>query len=213
MARGTLAFADSPFHAKIPPTIDCNFALFPASGRAGNLAGVKLLLRGILLAAIAAMLSGCVTTGADYASLSQKIGPPKAGQARIVVFREKAFRGALDGGYDIKLDGEPMKPLRTGTYFYADRPAGKHQMTCTATMFPGSSQFDVSVQPGRTYYYTVRPSERADQLLGAQMAGGLVGFAVGAALTSNSANQGPIDLFPVEEAAARAAMTELQLSE
>jgi hypothetical protein len=31
-----------------------------------------------------------------------------------VVFREKAFRGSLDGGYDIKLDGEPMKPLRTG---------------------------------------------------------------------------------------------------
>jgi len=160
------------------------------------------------------MLTGCVTgSGADYASLSQKIGAPKAGQARVVVFREKAFRGSLDGGYDIKLDGEQMKPLRTGTYFYADRPAGKHQMTCDVMMFPGTSRFDIALQPGRTYYYVVRPSERADQLMGAQIAGGLVGLVVGAAVTSNGANPGPIDLFPVEEASARAAMTELQLTE
>jgi len=172
------------------------------------------LLRVVLLTVIAVFLTGCVTgSGADYASLSQKIGAPKGGQARIVVLREKAFRGSLDGGYDIKLDGEPMKPLRTGTYFYADRPAGKHQMICDAVMFPGTSQFDFAVQPGRTYYYVVRPSERADKLLGAQIGAGLVGFAVGAALTSDSANPGPIDLFPVEEAAARAAMSELQLTE
>jgi len=106
------------------------------------------------------------------------------------VSREKAFRGSLDGGYDIKLDGEPMKPLRTGTYFYADRPAGKHQMTCEAIMFPGATRFDFAAQPGRTYYYVVRPSGRADQLMGAQIGAGLVGYAVGAALTSDSANPG-----------------------
>jgi hypothetical protein len=173
-----------------------------------------MLLRGVLLAVIAVILTGCVTgSGADYASLSQRIGAPKVGQARIVVFREKAFRGALDGGYDVKLDGESMKPLRTGTYFYADRPAGKHQMTCDVIMFPGATRFDFAVQPGRTYYYVVRPSERADQLMGAQIGAGLVGYAVGAALTSDSANPGPVDLFPVEEAAARAAMSELQLTE
>src|SRR6266852_2968730 len=74
-----------------------------ASDRAGAIGGVDLL-RVVLLTVIAVFLTGCVTgSGADYASLSQKIGAPKAGQARIVVFREKAFRGSLDGGYDIKL--------------------------------------------------------------------------------------------------------------
>jgi hypothetical protein len=176
--------------------------------------GGVMVLRGVLLMVIAVILTGCVTgSGADYASLSQKVGAPKAGQSRIVVFREKTFRGSLDGGYDIKLDGEPMKPLRTGTYFYADRPAGKHQMTCEVIMFPGATRFDFAAQPGRTYYYVVRPSGRADQLMGAQIGAGLVGYAVGAALTSDSANPGPIDLFPVEEAAARAAMSELQLTE
>ena len=80
-------------------------------------------------------------------------------------------------------------------------------------MFPGATRFDFAAQPGRTYYYVVRPSGRADQLMGAQIGAGLVGYAVGAALTSDSANPGPIDLFPVEEAAARAAMSELQLTE
>jgi hypothetical protein len=168
----------------------------------------------VLLSVIAVTLTGCMTaSGTDYASLSQKIGAPKTGQARIVVFREKAFRGALDGGFDIKLDGELMKPLRTGTYFYADRPAGKHQMTCDVTLFPGTTRFDFVVQPGRTYYYAARPSDRADKLMGAQIGAGLVGYAVGAAVTSDSANPGPIDLVPVEEAAARTAMGELQLLE
>lgn len=162
---------------------------------------------------MAVMLAGCVTSGSDYASVSQKIGAPKAGQARIVVFREKAIRGALDGGYDMKLNGEQMKPLRTGTYIYTDRPGGKYQITGDMIMFPGTSRFDVAVQPGRTYFYVVRPSERSDKLMGAQIAGGLVGYAVGAAVTSDSANQGPIDLFPVDEAAARTALAELQLSE
>jgi uncharacterized protein DUF2846 len=172
------------------------------------------LLRVVLLTVISVILTGCVTgSGTDYASLSQKIGAPKAGQARIVVFREKAFRGSLDGGYDIKLDGELMKPLRTGSYFYADRPAGKHQITCEVIFFPDATRFNFVVQPGRTYYYVVRPSERADKLMAAQIGVGLVGYAVGTALTSDSANPGPIDLFPVEEAAARAAMSELQMTE
>jgi hypothetical protein len=173
-----------------------------------------MLRRGILLSVIAVILTGCVTgSGSDYASLSQKIGAPKAGQARIVVFREKQFRGSLDGGYDIKLDGEPMRPLRVGTYFYVDRPAGKHQMTCDVLMFPGTTHFDFAVQPGRTYYYVARDSARSDQLMGAQIGAGLVGYAVGAAMTSNSANPGPIDLIAVEEATARTAMAELQQSE
>jgi hypothetical protein len=176
--------------------------------------GGVILLRGVLLSVVAVILTGCVTgSGTDYASLSQKIGAPKAGQSRIVVFREKAFRGSLDGGYDIKLDGEPMKPLRTGTYFYVDRPAGKHLMTCDVIMFPGTTRFDFVVQPGRTYYYVVRPSDRADKLMGAQIGAGLVGYAIGTAATSDSVNPGPIDLFPVEEASARTAMSELQLLE
>ena len=46
--------------------------------------------RGVLLLG-AVLLSGCVTdqAGTDYASVLQKIGPPKAGHSRVVVLQEK----------------------------------------------------------------------------------------------------------------------------
>jgi hypothetical protein len=65
------------------------------------------------------MLSGCMTTertGVDYAGVMRSVGPPRAGQARIVVLREKAFGGIVDAGWNIQLDGAPMSGLKTGTY-------------------------------------------------------------------------------------------------
>ena len=47
--------------------------------------------RGIALLSGAWLLSGCMTAkiGTDYAAISQKIGPPKAGQSRVVVLQQK----------------------------------------------------------------------------------------------------------------------------
>jgi hypothetical protein len=87
-----------------------------------------MFLRGVALSVAAVLLSGCVTerSGADYASMLQKVGPPAAGQARIVVLREQGYGGIVDQGWDVRLDGGPMADLKTGTYVYADRPAGRH---------------------------------------------------------------------------------------
>jgi Protein of unknown function (DUF2846) len=89
----------------------------------------------------------------------QKIGPPRAGQSRIVVLRERGYAGLTDPGWDVKLDGAPMADLKTGTYVYVDRPPGRHQLSATATLFPGVSQRDISTQSGRTYFFLARPSE------------------------------------------------------
>ena len=161
------------------------------------------------------MLSGCVTerSGADFVSMSQKVGPPKAGQARIVVFREKGYGGIGDQGWDVKLDGEPMSDLKTGTFAYADRPAGRHQLTSTMAMFPGETQHDVGAAPGRTYFFLARLSERAKTLNAMSAAGGLTGLVVASAVTSGDSNPGPLEFFPLEEGAARAAISDLRLAE
>ena len=174
-----------------------------------------MIWRVVVLSIVAVMISGCATerNGADFASMSRKVGPPKAGQGRVVVFREKGFAGIVDEGWDVKLDGEPMSDLKTGTYAYADRPAGRHQLSSTAALFPGVTQHDVAVAPGRTYFFLAKLSDRARSLNAASAAGGLTGLVVASAVTSGDSNPGPLDFFPMEETAARAAISDLRLAQ
>jgi Protein of unknown function (DUF2846) len=171
--------------------------------------------RVVALSIVAVMMSGCATerSGADFVSMSQKIGPPKAGQARIVVFREKGFGGIGDQGWDVKLDGEPMIDLKTGTYAYADRPAGHHELSSTMALYPGVTQRDVGAASGRTYFFLARLSERYKTLSAMSAAGGLAGLVVASAVTSGDSNPGPLDFFPMEDGAARAAISDLRLAE
>ena len=177
--------------------------------------GGAMIWRVVALPIVAVMISGCVTerSGVDFVSMSQKVGPPKAGQARIVVFREKGYGGIADEGWDVKLDGEPMSDLKTGTYTYADRPAGRHQLSSTMALFPGVTQLDVAVASGRTYFFLARLSDRSKALNAMSAAGGLAGLVVASAVTSGDSNPGPLDFFPMEEGAARAAISDLRLAE
>src|ERR1700743_302938 len=136
--------------------------------------------RGMVLFAAAMLLSGCMSdqVGTDYASVAQKIGPPRAGQSRIVVLQEK--RQGLSMAYcacDMKLDGEPIGKVIAGTYVYADRPAGRHQFVISESLFPGETRKDFDTDAGRTYYFLVRSSERHDAVTGGAVVGGLVGLA------------------------------------
>jgi len=173
-----------------------------------------MFLRGLVLLMAAALLCGCETerNGLDYSAMTQKVGAPAAGRSRIVVLREKGYGGIADSGWDVKLDGGPMADLKTGTYVYLDRPAGQHQLSATAAMFPGVSQREFPTQNGRTYFFLARPSERSKVLGGSPITENKTGLLVGAALTSNNDNPGPLDFFPLEESAARTTIAELRLA-
>ena len=169
--------------------------------------------RSVVLCVFAISLSGCAgVTGPDYAGLVQKVGPPKPGQSRIVVLQENAS-GLADSACDIQIDGGAASRLKPGTYVYADRPAGKHQLLATQTLFPGDSKRDIVTAPGRTYFFLARTSERAKALTGAAYVGGLAGVLVVSAVTSGSESLGPVDLFPLDDAAARSTLAGLQLAE
>jgi hypothetical protein len=171
--------------------------------------------RSVVWLVIAVLLSACASerTGFDYAAITQKIGPPRPGQSRIVVLQEKR-RGL--GDYcvcDLKLDGGPMGKLKIGTYVYADRPAGRHQLLASEVLFPGDTKRDITTESGRTYFFLARPSERHNSVTGMSMVAGLAGALVASAATSGSDNPGPVDFVPLDEAAARATIAELQLTE
>jgi hypothetical protein len=173
--------------------------------------------RGVVLSLAAASLVGCASgrIAADYATVTQKVGPPKAGQARIVLLQEKASGlGYASCACDMKLDGDPMGRLKPGTYLYGDRPAGHHQLLAAETMFPGDSKRDITMESGRTYFFLARVSERHSTFTGMTVAGGgLAGMLVTLAVTSGSENPGPVGLFPLNEPGARATLAELQLPE
>jgi hypothetical protein len=174
------------------------------------------MLRRVLVLAGAALLSGCVSdgVGSNYAAVTQKVGPPKAGQSRIVVFQEK--RQGLSMALcacQVALDGNAIGKVGPGTYVYADRPAGRHQLVTTESLFPGESKRDFTTVSGRTYYLLIRTSERHDTMTGGALVAGVAGVLVTAVATSDKDDQGPAQLIPLDEATARTALAELELAE
>ncbi len=71
---------------------------------------------GLVLALAAMGLADCVSdcTRIGYAGMVQKLSPPRAGQARIVVLQEKS-NGFADGAAVVKLDGSELGLLKPGT--------------------------------------------------------------------------------------------------
>jgi hypothetical protein len=61
--------------------------------------GRKVFWRGWALLISILLLGGCETQrdGLDYSAMARKVGPPKAGHARIVVLREKALAALAMG--------------------------------------------------------------------------------------------------------------------
>ena len=107
--------------------------------------------RGLALLISVLLLGGCETQrdGLDYSAIARKVGPPKAGHARIVVLREKGFGGIVDGAWDVQLDGTPITGLKTGTFAFADRPNGKHELGATEAAFPGVTRYEITAQAGQ----------------------------------------------------------------
>ena len=179
--------------------------------------GRKVFWRGVALLISVLLLGGCETQrdGLDYAAIARKVGPPKAGHARIVVLREKGFGGIVDGAWNVQLDGTPMIGLKTGTFAFADRPNGKLELGATEAAFPGVTRYEIAAQAGRTYFFVARTSKRKNAMMAAAAGtgGGLLGLALSTVLTSGYDNPGPIDFFPLDEAAARTTIAELKLAQ
>jgi hypothetical protein len=179
--------------------------------------GRDVFWRGVALLISVLLLGGCETQrdGLDYSAAARKVGPPKAGHARIVVLREKGYGGIVDGAWDVQLDGTPVTGLKTGTFVFVDRPQGPLQLTATEAAFPGVTKHDITAQSGQTYFFVARTSKRKNALMAtaAGTGGGILGLALGTAFTSGYDNPGPIDFFPLDETAARTTIAELKLGQ
>lgn len=118
-----------------------------------------MLRRAALLLAVGAMLVGCVSNqvGTDFASVSQKVGPPRVGHSRIVLLQDKRNGLSMQVcACEVKLDGAPLGKVVAGKYAFADRPAGRHELLVTELMFPGDTKREIVMEAGRTHFISSR---------------------------------------------------------
>jgi Protein of unknown function (DUF2846) len=134
--------------------------------------------------------------------------------ARVFVLRDKAFAGIIDPGWRIQLDGQTMGDLKTGTFVYLDRPAGRHQLS----FFRGAdlahvSRLDFDVAGGRSYYFRIELNEKGKMVeVGSSMAGVLPLLITSAAAAAVD-DRGLFDFIPLDNATAVQAMAELRLAD
>jgi hypothetical protein len=168
----------------------------------------------VLLAA--ALIGGCAgpaRTGLTLDAVNKSMGAPKAGQSRVVVLRKKEFAGIFDVGYDVRLNGQSMGDLKTGTFIYADSRAGAEELTLRQAELTRTSHVTFSAAPGRTYFYRVDLNDKGRAIMASTQAGGLVGMFVSSAVSDMKDDRGVFDFIPLDEANARQEMAELRLAD
>jgi hypothetical protein len=129
--------------------------------------------------------------------------------ARVVVVRpEKGYKFIGDHDFPVKLDGEPLGELATGTFAYLDRPAGSHQLSADFWGTPGVTRRDFTALSGRTYYFRASLNEKMNDAIAVSMISPLA--AVIAESATYNDRHGPIDLTPISESEARQAIAATQ---
>jgi len=113
----------------------------------------------------------------------------------------------------MKLDGDVIGKAKPGTYIYADRPAGRHWLVASETLYQGDTTREIRTEPGRTSFFLVKSSKRHDAIAGGALVAGLAGIAVASVATAGTESTGPADIFPLDEATARTTLAELRLSD
>jgi hypothetical protein len=165
---------------------------------------------------IVALVCGCAAparNGASFATAVQTLGQPKAGNTRIVVFRDKGYAGLIDAGWPIRLDDAPIGNVKTGTFVYADRPAGRHQLSMIGSNLPRPSRQDVNAAPSRTYFFKVDLNEKGRLIAAGSASAGLAGLLVTSVAAAAADERGAYDFTPVDEATAKQVLAEYSLAE
>ena len=72
---------------------------------------------------------------------------------------------------------------------------------------------EISVLPGRTYYFRLDMNEKGRWISSSGAVAGLTGMLVSSAISAGADERGLFDFTPLDEAAAQAAMYELRLAQ
>jgi len=100
--------------------------------------------------ALAALLAGCVATGPKYSEAQASFPAIAAGDARVFFYRDSMMGAAL--APDVRVDGRVIAPMKPGSFFFVDVPAGRHTASASTE---ADSTVDFTAQEGDTVYISM----------------------------------------------------------
>jgi hypothetical protein len=171
-------------------------------GAAPCRAAVGASCRAILVLLAIFSLSGCAATvreGTSLAAMAQRA--PKAGHARIAVYRPKGYGGLFDVGLKFSLDDVPMAEVKTGTFVYRYVPPGRHRLVYLSDQFPRPSRHEFDAVAGRTYAFHIQLNDKGKMLQATGAAAGLAGALLVGAVSAATEDLGSYDFIPVDPTA------------
>lgn len=180
-------------------------------------------MKSLLLLGIAAILSGCATTGLRYSEHPASSTPVPAHAARLTVYRLNDTYLYSVRSARLKLDGRAVGALASGEFKTFEVPPGTHTFTVDMWDAPGRWELTIEAQAGIAYFYKVAPR-------GASAAAAVPGIFVGgntpvgaalsdaamlggmAAESAGKQHGGAFSLIPVEQSLAAPKLMELRES-
>jgi hypothetical protein len=114
---------------------------------------MQVLRRMMVVLGAALALSSCASTVA----VESQSKPQDRRQARLYFLRESTVVAVI-AAPTIRINGEEVGSLSTGSFFFVDRPAGRYEILVEQPLAPGRFVADVTVAPGGIYYFEVGPN-------------------------------------------------------
>jgi len=156
------------------------------------------VLAGAVALCVSLMLAACATAPLESQA---KVQDPR--QARVYFLRESTFLYSAGAAY-LKVNGQEVGNVATGSYFFVDRPPGTYNVTLDSPLVPGRFAANLTVQPGSVYYLKISP--RTEHFfLGATV--GIIGQVIEASVVENS---GAYSLTALDRSTGTAMLASLQ---
>lgn len=108
--------------------------------------------RAATLAAIALLLTACAATGPKFIEVQASLPALRVGEGRVFFYRDASTMGAALRP-DVRLDGQVVGAPQPGSFFFVDRPAGRHTASARTE---AETTVDFDLADGDTVYISMR---------------------------------------------------------
>lgn len=110
------------------------------------------LVRPLLAVFVCSVLAACAA--ATTAALESQNKPPRGHTARIYILRPGGWSYSARTA-EVKINGQAVGEVANESYLFVDRPPGQYTISVRMPLDLTTTEHDVHVAAGRTYYFAL----------------------------------------------------------